>query len=179
MKKKEIFEEENENENMRKKKRFVPRKIKSLMRKKEKLSDRILKSRSWQKNHKVIQEIEEIEKEIDDGYKKKRMEEENKARMNLRDNPAFFYIYAKKFSKTNSQLTSLVKKDGSVVTDPQSKRNFSASSTSPCSANLRRSSGSRMLMTSSRRSGRRSGTRSRSKRSRRSRRSRSSHLYAV
>ena len=39
--------------------------------------------------------------------------------MKLKDNPAYFYTYAKRFSKTNAQLNSLIMKDGTVVTDPQ------------------------------------------------------------
>ena len=50
---------------------------------------------------------------------KKRLEDGNKARMKLKLNPAYFYKYAKKFSKTNIHLSSLITKDGKVVTDPQ------------------------------------------------------------
>ena len=109
---------ENDDGKVKRKKIFIPRRIRSLMRRKEKLSERVLKSRSWLKNHKVMEELEEIECEIDESYKKKRMEEETKARLKLKDNPAFFYTYTKKFSKTNSQLNTLVTKDGSVLTDP-------------------------------------------------------------
>ena len=102
----------------RKKRKFIPKRIKTLMKRKDKISDRVLKSRSWEKNYKVIKELEEIEKEIDSAYKEKRKKEENSAIKKLKHNPAFFYTYARKFSKTNTQITGFTKKDGSVATDP-------------------------------------------------------------
>ena len=113
--KKEEFENGSE---MKKQKMFIPRRIRGLMKRKEKLSKRILKSRSWEKNHRVLMEIEEIECEIDASYRKKRFEDEIKAKKKVKDNPAFFCTYAKKCSKSTTQLSSLVTKAGSAVTDP-------------------------------------------------------------
>ena len=77
LRKKEAFLKENIDENgPLKKRKFIPKQIRRLIRRKEKLSDRMTKSRCWQKNYKVYKELEEIETEIEDSYKRIRKKEE-------------------------------------------------------------------------------------------------------
>ena len=69
LRKKETFS----NETVEKKKRsFIPKEIRRLMKRKEKLSGRMMQSRSWQKNYKIFKELEEVETELEDSYKKMR-----------------------------------------------------------------------------------------------------------
>ena len=120
LRKKEAFLKENIDENgPLNKRKFIPKQIRRLIRRKEKLSDRMTKSRCWQKNYKVYKELEEIETEIEDSYKRMRKKEENSAIEKLKKNPKFFYTYAKKFSKTNQQLSGLLREDQSLATSPR------------------------------------------------------------
>ena len=48
---------------------------------------------------------EEVEKEIDEEYKARRMKEEKKAIGAIKRNPKYFYTYAKTFSKSNKTPT--------------------------------------------------------------------------
>ena len=86
------------------------------MKRKEKISDRVLKSRSWEKNLTVIRELEDIE--LDKSYMEKRKKEESSVIQKLKKNPKYFYPYQKKFGKTNTKIGGLIRKDGSVATDP-------------------------------------------------------------
>ena len=47
-----------------KKKKFIPKIVRSLLRRKAKLSKRMYKSKSWIENQKVFEEMEEIEEEL-------------------------------------------------------------------------------------------------------------------
>ena len=49
-------------------------------------------------------ELEEVETEIDEEYKKRRLKEEKKAIGAIKRNPKYFYTYAKTFSKSKGDL---------------------------------------------------------------------------
>ena len=110
-------EEEWDDEEKRETKNFIPKKVRKLMRRKKKLSERMFSSKLWQRNLKVEEELEAVEKEIDDHYKERRSKEEKDAIGKMKDNPKYFYTYSRKFSKTKETIHSLVKEDGSVVTE--------------------------------------------------------------
>ena len=121
LRKKEAFSNETVE---KKKRRFIPKQIRTLMRRKEKLSERMMKSRSWHKNYKTFKELEDIETELENSYKKMRKKEEDNAIIKLKKNPKYFYTYAKKFSKTNQQLSGLLREDQSLATSPREQANL-------------------------------------------------------
>ena len=59
----------------------------SLMKKKKKLSSQIPSSSSWRKNYKTMVELEDVENEIDEEYKARRLKEEKKAIGTIKRNP--------------------------------------------------------------------------------------------
>ena len=77
-KKKEFIDDKNEL-GEKKPKNFIPRKIRQLMKKKSKLSGKIQASRKWWKTHEMLEEVESIEAELTEEYKKQTINEKEKA----------------------------------------------------------------------------------------------------
>ena len=104
--KKEIFEEKTEpNEDEAKvTKNKIPKRIRLLMKRKKKLSSRILSSSSWRKNYKTMVELEKVEEEIDKEYKARRLKEEKKAVGVIKRNPKYFYTYAKGLTRIKTKV---------------------------------------------------------------------------
>ena len=77
LRKKAEFDDENE-DGQKKKKRgnFIPKKVRKLLRKKEKLSKKVMKSNSWMKNFDIMKDLEEVEKMIDTSYQSRRKKKE-------------------------------------------------------------------------------------------------------
>ena len=121
--KKKIFEEETEKEEeeIHVTKNKIPKRIRALMKKKKKLSSQIFSSSSWRKNYKTMVELEEVEKEIDEEYKARRMKEEKKAIGAIKRNPKYFYTYAKTFSKSKGEMAAFEKENGELTDDPFEK----------------------------------------------------------
>ena len=121
-KKKTDFEDEapEENGNFFKKmsKNKIPLKIRTLLKRKKKLSNKILSSTSWQKNYKTMVELKEVEEEIDEEYKRSRLKQEKDAIKTIKHNPKYFYTYAKKFSKSKGEIAAFVKENGELTDDP-------------------------------------------------------------
>ena len=120
IKKKEDFKDNKETEDpvvSKKPKNFIPRAVRNLMRKKVKLSNKVLKSKNWDKNYKVMLEIEVVEEELKTHYLERRKNEEKKAVNALFSDPKYFYSYEKKFSKTLDTIACLEGEGGSMVTD--------------------------------------------------------------
>ena len=121
-KKKKDFEDEapEENGNFFKKmsKNKIPLKIRTLLKRKKKLSNKILSSTSWQKNYKTMVELKEVEEEIDEEYKRSRLKQEKDAIKTIKHNPKYFYTYAKKFSKSKGEIAAFVKENGELTDDP-------------------------------------------------------------
>ena len=61
------------------KRKFIPSKVRKLIRRKDKLSRRILQSDSWVKNYKMMEEIENIKDDLKMSYNMRRYEYERKA----------------------------------------------------------------------------------------------------
>ena len=99
----------------------IPKRIRALMKKKKKLSSKILSSSSWRKNYKTMVELEEVETEIDEEYKKRRLKEEKKAIGAIKRNPKYFYTYAKTFSKSKGEMAAFEKENGELTDDPFEK----------------------------------------------------------
>ena len=70
------------------------------MKRKKKVSSQVLSSKSWQKNFKKMEELQEIEDELDKSYKANRQKKEKEAIKTLLKNPKYFYSYQRQFSKT-------------------------------------------------------------------------------
>ena len=118
-KKKKDFEDEAPEENGKKmSKNKIPLRIRTLMKRKKKLSSKILSSTSWQKNYKTMVELREVEEEIDEEYKKSRLNQEREAIKTIKHNPKYFYTYAKKFSKSKGEIAAFVKENGDLTDDP-------------------------------------------------------------
>ena len=72
------LDDEKEEETMTPKNK-IPKRIRILMRKKRKLSRKILSSTSWRKNFNTMLELRKVEEEIDKSYKERRSSEEKEA----------------------------------------------------------------------------------------------------
>ena len=118
--KKEAFEERDESEAEtlpKKPQNKIPMRIRKLMRRKKKLSSKILASTSWQKNYVTMMELRKVEEELEESYKAQRLKEEKQAIKTIKRNPRYFYKYAKKFSKNNGDIAAFVKEDGELTDD--------------------------------------------------------------
>ena len=102
-----------------KSKNKIPKSVRILMRRKRKLSSKILSSTSWRKNFITTLELRKVEEEIDKSYKERRIKEEKEAIKSIKRNPKFFYTYAKKFSKTNTEIAAFEKDNGDLTVDPK------------------------------------------------------------
>ena len=97
----------------------IPKKIRILMRKKRKLSRKILSSTSWRKNFNTMLELRKVEEEIDKSYKERRSSEEKEVIKAIKRNHKFFYCYVKKFSKTNAEIAAFEKENGELTNDAE------------------------------------------------------------
>ena len=88
------------------------------MKRKTKLSQKILSPKNWHKNYHINLELEKVEEQLDMQYKERRKSEENKAVGKLFKDPRYFYKYAKKFSKTNGHLNGFLDENITIQTDP-------------------------------------------------------------
>ena len=73
------------------------------MRRKSKLSSKILASTSWQKNYKTMTELKEVEKELDEAYKARRVKAEEEAINKLKKNPKFSIATLRGFQKPTAR----------------------------------------------------------------------------
>ena len=119
---KKIFEEDGDSDVKSNKNKtsnnFIPKIVRALMKRKAKLSQKILSSKNWHKNYQVYLELEKVEEELDMHYKERRKSEEKEAVGKLFKDPRYFYKYAKKFSKTNGQLNGFLDENSTIQTDP-------------------------------------------------------------
>ena len=68
-------------------------------------------------NHRFKLKIEEIERELYLHYEERRIKVENEAIDKMREDPGYFYSYAKKFSKDQNRIADLKVGDKMVVKD--------------------------------------------------------------
>ena len=113
LKKKPQFEEspnEETKENSFSSKNRISRKIIILMRNKSKAPKSLLRTKSKQRYLILNYNIEAIEKELKDSY-------EQEALKKIKKDPKAFFGYAKKFSKSSSDVGPFLNKSGDVVKD--------------------------------------------------------------
>ena len=97
----------------------IPRKIRNLMRNKSKLSKTLLKIKSVSRYLKLKGKLELIENELKSLYTQRRLGQEKKAIERMKKDPKSFFNYAKKFSKTNTDIGPFFDKDGNPVLEPK------------------------------------------------------------
>ena len=102
--------------------RQIPTNLRRLLRKKLKLSKRCLTSSSWQTNHEIKMEIEEVERELYVHYEERRGKVEREAIERIKDDIGYFYSYDEKFSKDYSKMSDL-KVGGRILMEYEDKAN--------------------------------------------------------
>ena len=91
----------NNQEEEKKPKNKIPKRVRKLMKSQKKLSTRILhKKMNWRTTMKLMEELEVVETEIENEYKTRKTKLENEAILKLKKDPKLFYLYAKKHSKS-------------------------------------------------------------------------------
>ena len=103
-----------------KKRKFIPDRIRKLLRKKLKLSKQNMNSSSWIKNHKNVEELEKVERELSIEYRKKKLIEERRAIDKIENDSSYFYKYARKFCKNGFGIPSLMK-NGNLISNCDEK----------------------------------------------------------
>ena len=76
---------------VKKKRSFIPKKVRQFMRRKEKLLKCLMKSKCWIKNYDNMKELVEVETKLDEIYKQRRLKKEGDAIKKLKTNPKYFY----------------------------------------------------------------------------------------
>ena len=115
--KKKVFTEED-SETKAKSNNKIPRKVRILMRNKSKISSAILITKSGHKIACLREKLHKIENELENLYNKRRSNQEKEAISKIKLNPRFFYSYAKKFSKTKSEIGPFINESSESITDP-------------------------------------------------------------
>ena len=95
----------------------IPKPIRNLMRSKAKISKSMLRTKSVAKYSKLRDELEGIESQLKTSYDKRRSGQESEAIRRIKKDPKAFFTYAKKFSKTSSDIGPFFDKDGNPVLD--------------------------------------------------------------
>ena len=90
------------------------------MRNKSKLSKAISRTKDFKRYLKLKDQVEVIEKELKDSYDKRRMNQEKEAWNKMKRDPKAFFKYAKKFSKSTSDIGHFIDQNGDVVTNASS-----------------------------------------------------------
>ena len=94
-----------------------PHKVKILLCRKKKISNKILKTKSINKLNKLKDEFNEIENTLKECYERQRYRKECEVISNLKDNPRIFYKLARTKSVVQSDVGPLKDRRGSYKTD--------------------------------------------------------------
>jgi hypothetical protein len=105
----------------------IPLKMRKLMVKRTKLSRRLLRTRSAESVVMIRQELEVLEIQIAESHSSKRRKDEAKVTAVLKENPAEFYKYAARFSKTTSKIGPLKVEHDSHTSDESTMSELLAS----------------------------------------------------
>ena len=97
----------------------IPRNIRNMMRNKAKISKSILRTKSVKKFLALKDKLEMIEANLQKSYQDRRSKQENKAIGNMKKDPRSFFSYAKRFSKTNSEVGPFFNKDGDPILESE------------------------------------------------------------
>ena len=97
----------------------IPKPIRKLMRSKSKLSKAILKVKSCKKYLKLKDDLEDIELKLKESYTARRLEKERVAMSKMRNDSIAFFSYAKKFSRTQSDVGPFLDNAGNLILQPE------------------------------------------------------------
>lgn len=97
------------------KKKRIPRQCRKLYRNRSNITKNILQTNSPHRIYKLLQELQAVERNIKDLYKSDRQLDECRAIGAIKENPKFFFKYAKKYSKTKSEIGPLLDENQSPV----------------------------------------------------------------
>ena len=117
-KKQKRFQEEGTQEFKSKNK--IPRSVRIQMRNKTNLSKKILRVKSSENYIKLTDKLEKIESSLQESHTNRRLGQEKRAISKMKKDPRHFFSYAKKFSKTNSDVGPFLDQNGNLVTKPES-----------------------------------------------------------
>ena len=87
------------------------------MRRCRNIHTRLLKTTSEIKELKLKDELVRIERDLQESYRNRSVEEEVKAVKSIKRNSKYFFSYAKKFSKVNAKVGPLLNNDNEYVAD--------------------------------------------------------------
>ena len=88
------------------------------MRGKAKISKSLISTKFFQRYLNLREKLDIIEKELKQSYDERRMKKERAAISRMKHDPRAFYKYAKRFSKTNSDVGPFFHIDGNPVNEP-------------------------------------------------------------
>ena len=97
----------------------IPRKVRTLWTQKRAAKKKICKTTSARKCLSLRNKLDSIEQCLQESYTSRRGKKEKEAISRIKKNPAAFYAYAKKFSKTFSGIGPLMKENGDIITEPE------------------------------------------------------------
>ena len=97
----------------------IPRHVRTLILKKSIMSNKIMTCLKWQKTYKMMQEVENIEQELQDNYKKQKWKKEKEAMGGIKRNPKHFFSYAKKHTKGQNYIGPFLDKNGDPVKETE------------------------------------------------------------
>jgi hypothetical protein len=106
------------------KRRYIPQEVRKLLRRKSKLSKRILSKSNWVQNMKIMEELEDVTVALDEMYLSRRRDMEAKAISRMKSDPSYFYKYQRRFAKTSESIPDLkitVNDKVTVVSDDYGK----------------------------------------------------------
>ena len=98
----------------------IPKSVRILMRNKGKLSKAILRTKSTKRYLEMKEKLDDIETKLKDSYVNRRENQEKLAISKMKNDARSFFTYAKKFSKTNSEVGPFLNEDGNLVADNES-----------------------------------------------------------
>ena len=97
---KKYFEEEDDTYDKKEtsSNNFIPKRVRQLVKRKQNLTEQILKNKNWHKNYKIQLELEHVEEELVGLYKERKQSEEREAIKKLYSDSTFFFTSIRKSS---------------------------------------------------------------------------------
>ena len=102
----------------------VQRFRRKLCRRRRRINKSLVHVTAPQRKHNLTQEVLDIEKKLIKSYKEENEYEENKAVGSIKKNAKYFFKYARRFSKTKSNIGPLLNDKGELIDDSFSMANM-------------------------------------------------------
>ena len=110
----------------------IPKYVRKMMRKRKKITKRIKQTKDLRKLVQLTNDLRNIESSIQNNINKKKCKEEEKVVQNMKDNPKFFFKFAKDHSKMNDNIGPLMDKNGDIHHSNKKIAKYFVNSTSLC-----------------------------------------------